>query len=59
MPKGYKKGMKKRDPSRVPLGSGLADRAKRSIMGRQRGIDDEVRAALGRRRNNQSTDSSQ
>ena len=42
-----KKGSKKADPKKVPLGSGLADNAKRNISGRQRQIDDIVDAASG------------
>jgi hypothetical protein len=32
------------DPKKVPIGSGLADRAKQTISGRQKQIDDAVDA---------------
>ncbi len=48
-----KKDEKKADPSDVPLGSGLADNAKKKIRRRSRDIDDFVdRATRG-----QTTDS--
>lgn len=36
----------KKDPRRVPLGTGLAGRAKRSLAGRRRQIDDAVDSAV-------------
>jgi hypothetical protein len=45
------------DPKKVPLGSGLADKAKQAIIGRQKQIDDAVDdAVMGRQRSGQQTD---
>ena len=38
---------KRRSPKQVNLGTGMADKAKRAVSGRQRQIDDIVDAASG------------
>lgn len=50
-------GKRDNDPRNVPLGNGLAGRARSSILNRRRSIDAAVDAATGRMRNAQSTDS--
>lgn len=54
-----KKGKKDADPNDVPLGTGLADRARAKLRGRRKSIDDVVEDAVKGRRKNQSTDSNQ
>lgn len=39
---GSKDKKKKKDPRKFPLGSGMADYARRLIMGRQKSVDDAV-----------------
>jgi hypothetical protein len=43
-PKG---GAAPQDPNKVPIGDGLADKARQAIKGRQRSIDDAVAEAGG------------
>lgn len=43
-PKG---GAKPQNPNKVPMGDGLADKARQAISGRQRQIDDAVAEAGG------------
>lgn len=50
---------KKADPNDVPLGTGLADRARAKIKSRRKSIDEVVEDAVKGRRKNQSTDSNQ
>ena len=53
------KRKQKADPSDVPLGTGLADRARAKLKSRRKSIDEVVEDAVKGRRKNQSTDSNQ